>query len=170
MAVHSSRCTASANLSLAWRNTAAALSRLKAQQFSLLPARRRGKYVPSLGHFILSQAATLGGTRSLGQLAGRPTNPARPSDPTARLATLQRRPLPPHLLAQRPLLREPPLFDLRGLAIGNGLTDPAAQASSSGLPCWSEVALLRMPELLLLGILEQVCICTSLCIAGPSCG
>ncbi len=85
--------------------------------------------MPSLGHFILSQAATLGGTRSLGRLGGRPTNPAGPTNRSARLAALQRRPLPPHLLAQRPLLREPPLFDLRGLAIGNGLTDPAAQAS-----------------------------------------
>ena len=31
------------------------------------------------------------------------------------------------LLASRPLLGKPPLFDLRGLAIGNGLTDPAVQ-------------------------------------------
>lgn len=78
--------------------------------------------MPSLGHFILSHAAAMGGARSLGRLgAGR--------NRAAKLAGLQRRPLPPHLLAQRPLLREPPLFELRGLAIGNGLTDPAAQVS-----------------------------------------
>lgn len=76
--------------------------------------------MPSLGHFILSQAAALGGARSLGHLGGPPNR-------AARLAALQRRPLLPRLAAERPLLREAPLFDLRGLAIGNGLTDPAAQ-------------------------------------------
>lgn len=85
-----------------------------------VPVPTRGKYVPSLGHFILSQAAALGGTRSLGRLAASPSR-------TNRLAALQRRPLPPQLAAERPLLQEPLMFDLRGLAIGNGLTDPAAQ-------------------------------------------
>lgn len=117
--------------------------RLQGRPLAIAGESYGGKYVPSLGHFILSQAAALGGARSLGRLG-----PAR--NRAAKLATLQRRPLPPHLhLAERPLLREPPLFELRGLAIGNGLTDPAAQvtgrvvdrsgsisAQGGRRPCW----------------------------------
>lgn len=72
--------------------------------------------MPSLGHFVLQHAASLNGTRSLGRLAA------------GGAAPLRRRAVPPALLATRPLLRQAPLFDLRGLAIGNGLTDPILQA------------------------------------------
>lgn len=84
-----------------------------------------GKYVPSVAHYILSQAVSLTATRSLGRLAPTAANgaPRRP---------LQHRPMPAQLAATRPLLAQPPLFDLRGLAIGNGLTDPAAQVGVGG--------------------------------------
>jgi carboxypeptidase C (cathepsin A) len=73
-----------------------------------------GKYVPSIGHFILQQAARHNASLSLGA-------------PRAIPSPAKTRKLPPALAAARPLLSRPPLFDLRALAIGNGLTDPAVQ-------------------------------------------
>ena len=91
-----------------------------------------GKYVPSVAHYILSHAASLNGTRSLGRLAPGAANGALRQP-------LQRRPMPPQLAATRPLLALPPLFDLRGLAIGNGLTDPVAQVGIGGGWIWVAV-------------------------------
>ncbi|CAL8469775.1 g9317 [Coccomyxa elongata] len=62
-----------------------------------------GKYVPSIGHFVLQIEEQLGQNRQSPTLS-------------------QRR-----LLPQRALEMGPPLFDLAGLAIGNGLTDPRTQ-------------------------------------------
>ncbi|BDA47762.1 probable serine carboxypeptidase CPVL [Coccomyxa sp. Obi] len=62
-----------------------------------------GKYVPSIGHFVLQIEEQLGQDR--------------------RRALLSQR----RLLPQRALEMGPPLFDLAGLAVGNGLTDPRTQ-------------------------------------------
>ena len=70
--------------------------------------------MPSIGHFILQQAAV----RSNSTLAS--LNRGSP-----RLA--ERRAVPAALRAARPALARPPLFRLAGLAIGNGLTDPVIQ-------------------------------------------
>jgi vitellogenic carboxypeptidase-like protein len=61
-----------------------------------------GKYVPSIGHFILQMQQQQG-------------NPAQPSLP-------QMRQIP-----DRALQLGPPQFKLAGLAVGNGLTDPKKQ-------------------------------------------
>ena len=98
------------------------------------PARRSpaaGKYVPSIGHFILQQTA---------------------GEEGAERRLQHRRAIPPHLLASRPLLGEPPLFKLQALAIGNGLTDPAAQARGLWLrsrACFCCLCLLLCLQLLL---------------------
>ena len=95
--------------------------------------------MPSIGHFILTQATRLNGTRSLGRLAGTSTGlgaaagTAAAAAAAAAAARLQQRAVPAALAATRPLLRQPPLFEMAGLAIGNGLTDPAAQVCRS---CW----------------------------------
>ncbi|KAL4420440.1 hypothetical protein ABPG75_010096 [Micractinium tetrahymenae] len=81
-----------------------------------------GKYVPSIGHFILQQSTAPNGTLPTGSTAG--------SSRAGSLRLTERRPVPPELLAARPLLAQPPLFRLAGLAIGNGLTDPATQVMS----------------------------------------
>ena len=84
--------------------------------------------MPSIGHFVLQQATALGGSRSLGRRQVPASNvSASSSNSSSAQPLLHRRPLSPGLLASRPLLGKPPLFDLRGLAIGNGLTDPAVQ-------------------------------------------
>lgn len=83
------------------------------------PALPAGKYVPSIGHFILQQSALPNGTLPSGSAAGRH-------------ALTHWRAVPHHLLATRPLLALPPLFTLAGLAIGNGLTDPATQVGAVG--------------------------------------
>lgn len=83
--------------------------------------------MPSIGHFILQQAVQHGAQRSRGRLP-----------PALAAGSLQHRPLPPALLATRPLLAKPPLFDLRGLVIGSGLTDPVTQVGCFrviGLQC-----------------------------------
>lgn len=77
-----------------------------------------GKYVPSIGHFILQQSPPPNGTL----LGG-----SRKGSAAGSQALSQRRPIEQALLAARPLLAQPPLFRLAGLAIGNGLTNPATQ-------------------------------------------
>ena len=74
---------------------------------------RLRRYVPSIGHFILQQQALLAGGGLL--------PPLRRS-----------RSLPPRLLrgGRAPELLEAPRFQLRGLAIGNGLTAPEAQVGA----------------------------------------
>ena len=100
------------------------------------------RYVPSIGHFILQQSSpnstppsnSAGGS---GASAGSSSSSATAVRSNARgHLPAHRRPLPRHLLrgsGAHPLLQEPPRFDLRGLVIGNGLTDPLRQVSSGPL-------------------------------------
>eukprot|EP00887_Chlorella_sp_A99_P006994 scaffold2.g6994.t1 len=84
-----------------------------------------GKYVPSIGHYILQQASAPplpGGGHAAGAGAAR----ARLSNARG-AAPARRRALPAAALPRRRLLGAPPLFDLRGLIIGSGLTDPGRQ-------------------------------------------
>ncbi len=93
--------------------------------------------MPSIGHFILQQSAAPNGTLL--------------SDANAGSRGLsERRQIPQSLLDSRPLLAQPPLFRLAGLAIGNGLTDPATQVlkltggqTAQGVHAASALALLR---------------------------
>lgn len=81
-----------------------------------------GKYVPSIGHFILqqnSQATAAGGSSSQ-------RNPSRGKKQASKFT----RTVPEHVLATRPLARHRPVFELKGLVIGNGLTSPALQAAT----------------------------------------
>ncbi|KAK9835972.1 hypothetical protein WJX81_002745 [Elliptochloris bilobata] len=84
-------------------------SDLQRRPFFITGESYAGKYVPSIGHFIL-QAERLGGEGNADSSAGR-----------GRLAHTR-------ALPSRYALRlRPPAFRLAGLAIGNGLTDPGSQ-------------------------------------------
>ena len=94
---------------------------------------------------MLQQAITLGGSRSLGRRQRPASNASTSSSSSSGQQLLHRRPLPPGLLASRPLLGKPPLFDLRGLAIGNGLTDPAIQVGGGRGVGWQRTHAFQPP-------------------------
>lgn len=73
-----------------------------------------GKYIPSIGHFILQQDILLNKKERASSLRHTRNLPTKFQNGKINSQ-------------QRSLLHEPPLFNLAGLAIGNGLTDPQTQ-------------------------------------------
>ena len=86
----------------------------------MLPA--SGKYVPSIGHLILQQqaAAQEAGGAGAAEDLHRRSVPLTP-------ALKHTRPLPKSVLLEKPEVLEAPNFQLKGLIIVSGLTDPATQ-------------------------------------------